>query len=74
MADFCCPFRTAEDKVIILRSVKFMAKSADLCRKLMAHHKQMADIIDAAEQINIKVWFEMGIEERPPVHVQLIFI
>ena len=66
--------RTAENEIIILRAVIFMAEAAGLFQKFPLHNKQMADIIDAAKQILVKIRFKMRIKQSAAVHIQLILI
>ena len=65
---------TPENKVIVLGSVKFLAESSCSGRQIVADHKQMADIVDAPKQINVKIRFKVGIEQRPAVHVHLVLV
>ena len=74
MMDFPGLFRTAEDKIIILGSVKLLAESADGFHQVPVYHKQMADIIYAGQKIWIKVRLKVRIEKCLSVHIQLIFI
>ena len=55
MADLLRLLRTTENEVIILRPVVFLTEAAQLRCQIVADYKQMADIVDAAEQIDIEI-------------------
>lgn len=46
---------TAENKIIILGTVKFPAKSAHFPYQLPSGNKKMADIIIGTKKINVKI-------------------
>ena len=68
MTDLLRFFGTPEDKIVVLGTVKFTAEHTDLFHQLSFCHKQMADIVDRAEQIQIEIRFEMRLEELISVH------
>ena len=74
MADLLRLLRTTENEVIILRSVVFLTEAAHLRCQIVADYKQMADIVDAAEQIDIEIRLKMRIKQSAAVHIQLILI
>ena len=55
MADPAGLLHTAEDKIIILRSVKLTAKTSCFFCALTFYKTDMSDTIDAAQQIHVKV-------------------
>ena len=67
-------FCTAENKIIILCAVKFRTESPDLLRNLPAHNKKMADIIVGAEQIQIEIRLQMGLEMLREIRCDLVLI
>ena len=74
MIDLLRALRAAENKIVILRAVKLVAEAADRIEKLPLHHKQMADIVDAREQVGVEIRLEMRVEQRPAVHVKLVLV
>ena len=76
MADFLRLHRldTAENKIIILSSVKFAAQHSHFLDHVFVHHEKMADIIDRTEQIRVVVRLEMRLEKLVAVHGHFIFI
>ena len=59
MADLLRLLRTTENEVIILCSVVFLTEATYLRCQIVADYKQMADIVDAAEQIDIEIRLKM---------------
>ena len=74
MNDFGGFFRTPENKIIILSTVKLLPKASHLIQKALFYYKQMADIIDTGKKIRVKIRLEMRIKQRLSVHIQLILI
>ena len=74
MNDFSCFFRTPENKIIILSTVKLLPKASHLIQKTLFYYKQMADIIDTGEKIRVKIRLKMRVKQRLSVHIQLILI
>ena len=64
----------AEDKVIVLGAVIGRVKLPDCVEKALPHRKEMADIVDRAEQIRVKVRLKMRVKERAAVHVELVLV
>ena len=52
----------AENKVIILGTIEFRAKSAYCLYQAAPCHKKMADIIVGTKQVNIKIRLQMGLK------------
>ena len=67
-------FHTAEHKIIILCTVKFLFQHSDLIHDLFFYNKKMSDVVYCTQKINIEVRFEMRLKEFVPVHGHLIFI
>ena len=74
MADLLCILCTAENKVVILSSVIFRPETTDFIEQFFFHHKQMADIVDAAEQIDIEIRLKMRVKQFISIHIQLVLI
>ena len=74
VTDLLCVLRTAENKVVILGSVIFRPKTADFIEQFFFHHKQMADIVDARQQVRIEIRLEMRVEQFISIHVKLVLI
>ena len=62
VTNLCGFLRTSENKVIILRPVKLLAKASHFSDKIAIHHKKMADIIHAGQQILIKIRLKMRVK------------
>ena len=45
MNDLTCLFHTAENKIIVLRSVKFSAETSGFLYNRTSHNQKMTDII-----------------------------
>ena len=74
MADLLCILCTAENKVVILGSVIFRPETADFIEQFFFHHKQMADIVDARQQVRIEIRLEMRVKQFISIHVKLVLI
>ena len=61
-------------QVVILGSVIFRPETADFIEQFFFHHKQMADIVDARQQLRIEIRLEMRVEQFVPIHVKLVLI
>ena len=64
----------AEDKVIVLGAVIGRVKLPDCVEKALPHRKEMADIVDRAKQIRVKVRLKMRVKERAAVHVEFVLV
>ena len=64
----------AEDKVIVLGAVIGRVKLPDCVEKALPHRKEVADIVDRAEQIRVKVRLKMRVKKRTAVHVELVLV
>ena len=74
MADLLCVLRTAENKVVILRSVILCPEAANFIEQSFFHHKQMADIVDARQKVRIKIRLEMRVKQLISIHVKLVLV
>ena len=73
MKDVQCLFRRAQSEVVVLRTVKALAQSADPLQQVAANHDQMADVVVAAERIGGPVGLEMG-KLAVPVFVEEVLV
>ena len=48
-------FHTAENKIVILRTVELTAKASHFFHKLPSHNKKVTDIIVGAKKIDVKI-------------------
>ena len=64
----------AEDKVIVLGAVIGRVKLPDCVEKALPHRKEVADIVDRAKQIRVKVRLKMRVKERAAVHVEFVLV
>ena len=76
MADRLRLFRTAQHKVIVLRTVIGRIQQPDLLQQIASHRKQMTDIIVALQQRHTEIRLEMRpkISCAAPVDLVLICI
>ena len=72
--DAFCTLGAAENKIVILCTVKFLTETAHPCDEKFFHNKQVANIVYACQKIRIKVRFEMRIKQSSSVHIQLVLI
>ena len=59
MCDLLCLFHTAEQKFVVLRTVKFFLLSAHFMHQYAFYNQKMADIIVCTQQIQIKIRFKI---------------
>ena len=74
MHNLFCMLCHPKNKIIVLCSIIFRVKLTILCDQFLLDHKQMANIIDATQHINVKIWLKMWIKEGTAIHIQLILV
>ena len=71
---FSCFLHTAENKIIILRSVKFFTESTHFFHQLTSGNKKVTDIVIRTKQVNIKIRLQMRLEMLIQLCSHLIFV
>ena len=65
---------TAENKIIILSSVKLRTEQPHLIHHVSSHYKQMADIVHRTEKIGVVIRLEMRLEKFMAVHGHFVLV
>ena len=62
MSDLAGLLYTAKDKIMILRSVKFLPEAASFTYNRLSGNKKMTDIVIGAQKIQIKIGLQMRLK------------
>ena len=62
MMDFLCAFGAAQDEVVILCPIKFLPKSPCQGHHRFLHQEKVGDVVVGAQQIQVKVRLQVGLE------------
>ena len=74
MLDPFCFFNAAEQKLVILCSVKFFFLTAHFLHQCLFHNQQMADIIVGTQQIKIEIRLEIWLITLGKITCHLVLI
>ena len=76
MADFFISrrFYTPENEIVILSPVKLFSQHTHTVNQFFFSYKQMTNIINGTQQINVKIRLEMWLKEFMTIHRHFIFI
>ena len=74
MSDLAGLLYTAKDKIMILRSVKFLPEAASFTYNRLSGNKKMTDIVIGAQKIQIKIGLQMRLKMLAQICSHLIFI
>ena len=72
--DFSCQLRTAENKIIILRTVVLRTETTGFFCNFPAYNKEMTNIIVGSQKMQIETRFEMRLEIFGKISPYLVLI
>ena len=74
MSDLAGLLYTAKNKIMILRTVKFLSESAGFTYNRLSGNKKMTDIIIGTQKVQIKIRLQMRLKMLAQICSHLIFI